>query len=139
MSSRRTTHRRGAALLTLPLLVAVAASASAGVRSDATASAAAAGHRPAAAEVRLVVTRDFGASVLVDTVAPWQKGMTVMRLLAEHATVDTGYGGQFVSSIDGLRSSFGSVSFVSASLTRQSKRSTRRAARSHRRRYLWTA
>ena len=71
---------------------------------DRDASAAAAGHRPAAAEVRLVVTRDFGAKVLVDTVAPWKKGMNVMRLLAEHATVDTGYGGQFVSGIDGLRS-----------------------------------
>ncbi len=100
----------------LPALLAVAASACAGVRSGSTetASAAAAGHRPAAAEVRLVVTRDFGASVLVDTVAPWKKDMTVMRLLAEHATVDTGYGGQFVSGIDGLRSTFGSVSSANA-------------------------
>jgi hypothetical protein len=55
----------------------------------------------------LVVTRDFGASVLVDTVAPWKKGMNVMRLLAEHATVDTGYGGQFVSGVNGLRSRSG--------------------------------
>ena len=37
-----------------------------------------------------------------------------MRLLAEHATVDTGYGGQFVSGIDGLRSTFGSVSSADA-------------------------
>ena len=114
MSSRSRTRRRAGALLVLPVLLAAAASACAGVRSEATASAAAAGHRPAAAEVRLVVTRDFGATVLVDTVAPWKKGMTVMRLLAEHATVDTGYGGQFVSGIAGVRSTFGSVSSADA-------------------------
>jgi hypothetical protein len=101
-------------LLALGAMSAAVLASCAGVRSTSTASAAAAGHRHAAAEVRLVVTRDFGSSVLVDTVAPWKKGMTVMRLLAEHATVDTGYGGQFVSGIDGLRSSFGSVSSADA-------------------------
>ena len=38
----------------------------------------------------------------------------MMRLLAENTTVDTGYGGQFVSGIDGLRSTFGSVSSADA-------------------------
>jgi hypothetical protein len=108
------TRRSGLGVLALAALLALSAAACAGVRSTSTASAAAAGHRPAAAEVRLVVTRDFGATVVLDTVAPFTKGMTVMRLLAEHATVDAGYGGQFVSGIDGVRSSFGSVSSADA-------------------------
>jgi hypothetical protein len=86
----------------------------AGVRSASTVASAAAGRRPTAAEVRLVVTRDFGAKVLLDTVAPATKKLTVMRLLVEHATVDTGYGGQFVSGIDGVKSTFGAVSSADA-------------------------
>ncbi|HJW74399.1 MAG TPA: DUF4430 domain-containing protein, partial [Thermoleophilia bacterium] len=103
-----------AALLTLAALLVIVGAGCAGVRADSASPSAAAGHRPAAAEVRLVVTRDLGASVLVDIVAPATDGLTVMRLLAEHTTVDTGYGGQFVSGINGLRSTFGSVSSAAA-------------------------
>lgn len=82
-------------------------SASVGVSGNQAAAGAAA---PAAAQVRLVVTRNFGSQVMLDITAPFTPGMTVMRLLAEHARVDTGYGGQFVSGINGVRSTFGTVS-----------------------------
>jgi hypothetical protein len=67
---------------------------------------AAGGTPPAAGQVRLVISRDFGARVLKDLLVPAVKGMTVMQVLAEHASVDTKYGGGFVQGIDGLASSF---------------------------------
>ncbi len=91
------------------VLLAMLAASCAGVRPKASAPAAA-GHPPKAGEVRLVISRDFGAHVLVDVVVPCKKGLDVMRLLAEHATVDAGYGGRFVNAINGLKSSFGGVS-----------------------------
>jgi len=72
-------------------------------------SVAAAGRPPAAGEVRLVVSRDFGATLLTDVTAPVSGDMSVMRLLAENAAVETQYGGGFVGSIDGLASTYGSV------------------------------
>ena len=69
-----------------------------------------AGRTPKADEVRLVVSRDFGASILRDVVAPADEGLDVLRLLAEHADVEAGYGGAFVNGIDGLESSFGAGS-----------------------------
>ena len=60
------------------------------------------------------MSRDFGATVMVDALAPAKQGLDVMRLLAEHATVDTSYGGQFVSGINGVRSTFGGVSRATA-------------------------
>jgi hypothetical protein len=60
-----------------------------------------AGKAPSA--VRLLVTRDFGASVLRTWSAPDVKGQeTVMSLLERNAKVSTRYGGGFVQSIDGL-------------------------------------
>lgn len=72
--------------------------------------AAASGHPPSASEVRLVVSRDFGAKVLTDVTVPLGKDASVMRILAEQDHVQTSYGGGFVKAIDGLGSTYGSVS-----------------------------
>ena len=84
----------------------------AGVRSPNDASAT--GHPPGSDEVRLVVSRGFGASVTHDETVPWHPGLTVMALLSEQAAVTTQYGGGFVSGIDGLKSTFGGVSAAKA-------------------------
>jgi len=76
--------------------------------------AAAAGRPPAAGEVRLVVSRDFGATLLTDVTAAVGEGASVMRVLAENAKVETEYGGGFVGSIDGLASTYGSVTEADA-------------------------
>jgi hypothetical protein len=94
-----------AALAVLATLLAGCA----GVRSSSPA-AAATGHSPGPHQVRLVISRDFGSTVITDVTAPAGDGLTVMRLLADHVTVDTGYGGRFVSGIDGLKSTFGAAS-----------------------------
>jgi hypothetical protein len=60
-----------------------------------------AGKAPSA--IKLVVTRDFGGSVLRSWSAPNAHGEeTVMSLLARNGQVSTRYGGGFVQSIDGL-------------------------------------
>ncbi len=60
-----------------------------------------AGKAPSA--VHLLVTRDFGASVVRSFSAPHVSGqVTVMSLLMRNAQVSTRYGGGFVQSIDGL-------------------------------------
>jgi Domain of unknown function (DUF4430) len=60
-----------------------------------------AGNAPSA--VHLLVTRDFGASVVRTWSAPNVSGQeTVMSLLMRNAHVSTRYGGGFVQSIDGL-------------------------------------
>ena len=69
---------------------------------------------PGAGEVRLIVSQHFGATVMHDEVVPWQKELDVMTLLAEHARIDTAYGGGFVSAIDGVKSTFGGVSSAQA-------------------------
>ena len=99
----RGVHGPAAALACLALLAVSACS----VVSSPHSSPAAGGHTPAGDQVRLVVSRDYGARVLTDTVVPARPGMTVMRLLAENCRVDTSYGGGFVAGIDGLRSSSG--------------------------------
>lgn len=75
---------------------------------------AASGRPPGATEVRLVVSRDFGAAVLIDVTVPRGEKANVMRLLAEHAKVETKYGGSFVNAIDGLKSTHGSASAADA-------------------------
>ncbi len=53
--------------------------------------------------VQLLVTRDFGATVVGSSGAPNVHGEeTVMRLLMRNAQVSTRYGGGFVQSVDGL-------------------------------------
>ena len=60
-----------------------------------------AGSAPSA--VHLLVTRDFGATVVRSWSAPQVRGEeTVMSLLMRNATVGTRYGGGFVESIDAL-------------------------------------
>ena len=97
-----------AAALALLLLAGCA-----GVRSSEP-SAAASGRPPGGDEVRLIVSRDFGASILTDVTAPAAADLSVMRLLAENTTVETQYGGGFVQSIDGLASTYGSVADADA-------------------------
>jgi len=72
------------------------------------------GRTPSADEVRLVVSRDFGGEVLRDVVMPAGDKADALRVLAENAEIDTGYGGQFVNGIDGLTSTFGGVSSADA-------------------------
>src|SRR5215831_16363113 len=60
-----------------------------------------AGSAPSA--VHLLVTRDFGATVVRSWSAPHVRGEeTVMSLLMRNAKVGTRYGGGFVESIDAL-------------------------------------
>lgn len=61
------------------------------------------GAGPAQTDTRLVVSRDFGQTVLKASDQPESQGSdTVMRLLQRNAKVETRYGGGFVQSIDGL-------------------------------------
>ena len=52
---------------------------------------------------QLWVTRDRGATVLVDVEVP--AGQTVMRALAAEADVETRYGGRFLQSLNGIEGS----------------------------------
>ena len=52
---------------------------------------------------RLWITRDRGATLLVNTTVP--AGETLMRALRLHAKVETRYGGRFVVEINGVRGS----------------------------------
>jgi len=102
-----------AALVAAFALVMLALLGCAGVKND-DGGAAVAGRTPSADEVRLVVSRDFGTEILRDVIAPAGEGLDVLRLLAEQAEVETGYGGRFVNGIDGLKSSFGGASSADA-------------------------
>ncbi len=61
------------------------------------------GRRADDGTARLWVTRDRGASVLLDVEVP--AGQSLLRALKSEAKVDTRYGGGFVQSIDGLEGS----------------------------------
>ncbi len=76
--------------------------------------AATASRPPTATEVRLVITRDYGASLLKDVLVDAGGGTDVMRVLAENAEVSSGYGGGFVAGIDGLESTYGGASSADA-------------------------
>jgi len=80
------TIRRG-----LALLLAALALAGCGVE------------RGPAGTARLWITRDRGATLLLDTTVP--AGETLMRALRSHVKVDTRYGGRFVQAIDGVQGS----------------------------------
>ncbi len=57
-------------------------------------------------EASLRVTRDFGASELVDaTLTDPTESDTIVRFLDEEADIETSYGGNFVDSINGLEGS----------------------------------
>jgi hypothetical protein len=65
-------------------------------------------HKKAQA-VQLVITRDFGRETLVSkSVFPGEK-QTVFDLLQENSQVTTAYGGGFIDSINGLKSSSGGL------------------------------
>ena len=67
------------------------------------------GRPPAATQVRLLVTRDYGRTVLLDKLIRTQGSVSVMKVLAENASVKTAYGGGFVNAIDGLQSTHGAA------------------------------
>jgi len=102
------------------LLLAVLPAGCSGTSSDASSgsasgeSAAAAGRPPTANEVRLVISRDYGATVLKDLLVAPGDDASVMRVLAENAEVTSGYGGGFVDAVDGLESTFGGASSADA-------------------------
>ena len=105
-----------AALLLLAVLPAGCSAASSdessGTAGDA--GAATAGRPPTASEIRLVITRDYGATVLKDVLVTPGGSTSVLRVLAENADVASGYGGGFVNGIDGLESTFGGASSADA-------------------------
>jgi hypothetical protein len=55
--------------------------------------------------VDLTVTRDFGATKLVEASGEANESDTVMRFLEKEAEIETRYGGGYVKSIDGLEES----------------------------------
>lgn len=60
-------------------------------------------------EAELLVTRDFGAEVLLESAVPdLTESDTVMRVLDRSAEVETRFGGGFVHSIDGMAGGDGS-------------------------------
>ncbi len=57
------------------------------------------------ARVRVVVTRDFGTSTLLDEMVSLPEPASAMAVLQRVAEVGTAYGGSFVQSIEGLEAS----------------------------------
>lgn len=53
-------------------------------------------------DVRLTVTREYGATPVLDTAVEANESDTVMRVLEGEAEISTRYGGGFVHSIDGV-------------------------------------
>ncbi|MEZ5124985.1 MAG: DUF4430 domain-containing protein [Thermoleophilia bacterium] len=101
-------RRRAWLLRLLPFALLLVSAAACDVQSPA-ATPGAAGHRPAATEIRLIITRDFGAVRMHDEVVPSRGEQDVMTLLAQQAQVETNYGGKFVNAVDGVRSTYGGV------------------------------
>lgn len=83
------TARRGTAVATALLLAALAA-AGCGLGAGAD-----------VGDVRLTVTREFGAAPVLDRSLAARESDTVMRLLEGEAEVETRYGGGYVHAIDG--------------------------------------
>ncbi|MEA2178040.1 MAG: hypothetical protein QOG77_1337, partial [Solirubrobacteraceae bacterium] len=74
-----------------------------GVLAAATLPACGAGPGAPSTDAKLLVTRDFGRTVLVDEDRPEVRGAdTVMRLLQRNAKITTRFGGGFVQSVDGV-------------------------------------
>jgi len=57
-------------------------------------------------DARLVVSRDFGQTVILDTVIEVDDGTTALGALAQRVNVETAYGGGFVKSIEGISSGY---------------------------------
>ena len=87
--------RRGAAVAGALLLLGVAlAAAGCGL-----------GPGSKVGSVDLTVTRDFGATKLVEASGEANESDTVMRFLEKEVEIETRYGGGYVKSIDGLEES----------------------------------
>jgi hypothetical protein len=52
----------------------------------------------------LKITRDNGAILISEKEVPYNKGMTVMDAVVKNFEVETAYGGGFISSINGMKS-----------------------------------
>ncbi len=62
------------------------------------------------ASVRVIATQNFGQELIFDKSVQIDAGTTAMDALKKVAQVETGYGGGFVSSINGISSEYGSAS-----------------------------
>lgn len=98
-------------IVAFAVVAALGAIAVAGIvavsRGGAPASSSAASGTTAGAELgELRVSRDFGATTLLERRVSITATTTAMELLADNATVETAYSGGFVNAIDGLASSF---------------------------------
>jgi len=60
-------------------------------------------------QVKLVISRDYGAEVMHDVLVEHSADLDVMKVLAGQVKVETAYGGGFVNAIDGVKSTFGST------------------------------
>ncbi|NLW91679.1 MAG: DUF4430 domain-containing protein [Syntrophomonadaceae bacterium] len=56
--------------------------------------------------VRLVVTRDFGQSLIYDCWVPLDKPLTALELTTGNLKTETAYGGVFITSINGIASGY---------------------------------
>lgn len=101
----RTRLRPGTILVILLSLLAILAIGCGGLSASAP-DVASAGKAPSSSEARLLVTQDFGATLMLDVVAAVSPGLTVMNMLSNNAEVKTEYGGGFVSAINGVESTF---------------------------------
>jgi hypothetical protein len=54
--------------------------------------------------ITLKITRDNGAILISEKKVPYNKGMTVMDAVVKNHEVETAYGGGFISSIEGIKS-----------------------------------
>lgn len=59
--------------------------------------------------VRIVISRDFGRTIVSDKIVEIKKKSNAMSALQQAAQVETSYGGSFVEGIDGLRSEYSGV------------------------------
>lgn len=107
MAARALVARLVAALLCGLLACACLSCGSSTSQSGARTEAAAQTNPGAAASVRLLISRDFGRTIMMDQCDSVPAGTTVMNLLTRHTKIETGYGGGFVAAIDGLKSTFG--------------------------------
>lgn len=64
----------------------------------------------AATSVKLLVTRDFGNTTLLEKRAPLKKGWTALDILHSNAEVKTAYSGGLVTGINGVESRSGGLS-----------------------------
>lgn len=60
-------------------------------------------------QVKLLITRDFGRETLLQDLAPLESGWTIMDLLQAKCSVKTRYGGGFIDSLNGIKSSTGGL------------------------------